>query len=65
MAATRGYLQAKTGNIKTLYSTYTLARVLEMNNQAGNFESKLKWWRKITRKISHKPKTRYKYSRLA
>ena len=44
-----------------LYSTYTLALILEINNQAGNFESKHKWWSKTTRKNSHKTRTN-KYS---
>ena len=51
-------------NNNTLYSTYTLALILEINNQAGNFESKHKWWSKTTRKNSHKTSTN-KYSKLA
>ena len=51
-------------NNNTLYSTYTLALILEINNQAGNFESKHKWWSKTTRKNSHKTRTN-KYSILS
>ena len=47
-------------NINNLYSTYTLALILEINNQAGNFESKHKWWSKTTRKSSHKTSTKKK-----